>query len=373
MRKPPRSQLGLALVTTEDESELSTLPSPEDSDIELNMTPAIPDSEDEMVLDSPEPSPNLATESGLRDLEPELLKQKGYVFTLTNRLSEMQREVDELKHCDRAANSEQFDLRDQMSKLKSKLEAKERLTRDFEALKTDGLAFPKTSAKKEFELLYHNISDTSSLICDMSADDNLPEERSGFPQSVQTWAMQISGGWNALHRLDLVAIKSLMEGEDVKNEVISERAKWLSLLITRTLSCFLPSKSRDMNQRLSLNDAEKEMMNDLENTLSRALSIKMDLTLSVKRYKFVFFKPGTEFDADNMQGDGMKTDGTIPESQGIKLCLLPALFFLSVEKDDGGYQDVPSSFSMNYHESLTETNPDGLQSLVIVSKAVVLV
>ncbi|KAJ4267096.1 hypothetical protein NW762_003194 [Fusarium torreyae] len=119
----------------EDESELSTVPSPEGSDIELNLTPTIPDSEDEMSLDNPEPLQDPVTEPILREVEAELLKQKGYVFTLRNRLSEVQREVEDLRHCDRAANSEQFDLRQQISKLKSKLEAKKRLARDLQRWK----------------------------------------------------------------------------------------------------------------------------------------------------------------------------------------------------------------------------------------------
>lgn len=130
----------------------------------------------------------------LEALRTELLKEKARVFTLRSRLSETQREMDELHNSSQAANTGQYNFRQQISYLLGQLEAKDRLWQDTVAFRADTFSFSRDAIKPEYNLLYHGINEASSFICEMSPDEeDFPRQRSQYQQSAQTWAVKASG------------------------------------------------------------------------------------------------------------------------------------------------------------------------------------
>ncbi|KAF5611948.1 uncharacterized protein FSUBG_1975 [Fusarium subglutinans] len=178
------------------------------------------------------------------------------------------------------------------------------------------------------------------------------------------------GGWNALHRLDFMSIKSLFSDKDLKDRIFSEKSEWLSSLMLETLSYFLPLESRDITQRLSPSDPEEEAIGDVDITLQHALKFKINLLLSVKRLKYHFFRPGTVFDASKMEvGQSQAGDMTLL-GKAVKICLLPALFTIPEASNEikvGGELGL----SEHYSKALTEASYKETESLVLVEKAIV--
>ncbi|KAF4497401.1 hypothetical protein FAGAP_6423 [Fusarium agapanthi] len=178
------------------------------------------------------------------------------------------------------------------------------------------------------------------------------------------------GGWNALQRLDVISIKSLLSNKDLRNRIVSERSEWLSSLVVQALSCFLPLESRDMGRRLSHSDAEPETISDMKTTLKYALKFKIELLLSLKRLKYLFFRPGTVFDAEKMEVGQSQAGDTALLGQEVKICLFPALFTLQEASNEIGVGEE-SGRKANYSKALTEASEKEDKSLVLVEKAVV--
>jgi hypothetical protein len=445
-------------VKSEDESELSTIASPELSDIELELAPAIPDCQEDTMTVTSQAQSSSSLEVRLRQSKADLLNQKSYSVTLENRISELKRRNHDLEHCISLASSaqgnhgEETRLREVISSLKDKLDRERLLMKNYEVLEADRLGFLNTSLRAEYENLHSNIRDTSSMICHLSLDDTLPEQRTVFSHLANNWARRIGGrdlgsllghceaaqipkkvilvsllaagifelvleevfpaflaadsplldqyrkhietqskhtvlftlnpaccpeteltrpgGWNALQRLDVISIKSLVSDKLVMKGIISEKSNWLSSLMLQNLSCFLPLESRDITQRLSHNELETETISDMTSTLYHALKVKIELMLSVKRLKYLFFRPGTLFDAEKMEVVKSQAGDSALLSQEVKICLLPALFTMSEAGNESGVGDE-LSFSANYSKAVAEVMDEDIKSLVLVEKAIV--
>lgn len=445
-------------VKGEDESELSTIASLEVSDIEPELSPALPDSQEDTMTFSFQERLDSSLEKRLRQTEADLLKQTSYSLTLENRISELKRRNSDLEHSISLSGSaqgsygEETRLRDVISSLKDKLDRERLLTMNLQQLEADRLGFLNTSLGLEYEKLHSNSCDTSSTICHMSLDDTLPEQRTGFSHLANNWARRIGGrdlgsllghcesaqipkkvilasllaagifelvleevfpaflaadsplldqyrkhietqskqarppytqhclfprakitrpgGWNALQRLDFISIKSLVSDKHVKEGIISEKSKWLSNLMLQNLSYFLPLESRDITQRLPRNELEAEIISDMRSTLHHALKVKIELTLSVKRLKYLFFKPGTLFDSEKMELVKSQAGDSALLSGKVRICLLPALFTISDADNKGGVGEEPSLMA-NHSKALTEVMDKDDTFLVLVEKAVV--
>ncbi|KAF4977311.1 hypothetical protein FZEAL_6134 [Fusarium zealandicum] len=424
------------VVKGEEYSELSSVPCTDDSDLEL-ITLASPTKSSESELRSGEEGQALGETTNTRVTETEFLKQSASVFTLRNRLSEMQRELDEMHESSQAARGNRFDLWQQISHLRGQLEAKDRLWQDTVAFETQSLAFSKTPIKRDYDLLYHKINETCSFICDMSLTEALPEQDGEFHPSAETWALKAANckldrlvshsqaeaipkeklfaslvaagifelvfepvvpdilalespllhqyrrhiltkdGQQALHRLDFVALKSLTLEKHFTTEVIPEKARSLAEFMVRILCFFLPKENQDINHRPLHYHQEILAAECLEKVISQALLLKVQLALSMKRLGFRFFKPGEPFDATCMQSDSSRSAGFVEDPDGpqdsVKLCLLPALYVLPAGVDDQEHEDSVMHFSANYNKYLTEVGVEDAGSLFLVVKSSVMV
>ncbi|EWY80696.1 hypothetical protein FOYG_16625 [Fusarium oxysporum NRRL 32931] len=420
-------------VKSEAESELSTIASPELADMELQLAPTIPDSQEYTMTVISQTRSNSPTEVRLRQSEADLLKQKSYSMTLENRISELERINNDLKHCNRSAQGNhgvEIRLREEISRYKIRLEREGLLMKNYKELEADRLGFLNTSLRADYGKLHSNIRDTSSRICRLSSDDTLPEQRTGFSQLADNWARRIGrpdlsslldhcetaqipkkvilaallaagifelvleqvfptflaadsplldqyrkhieteSGWNALQRLDIISIKSLVSDQHVKKRILSERSNRLSSLMLQNLSCFLPLESRDITQRSRHNDLETDIINDTSTTLYHAVGVKIELMLSVKRLKYLFFKPGALFDAEKMEVVESQVGDTALLGQEVKTCVLPALFTISEADHETGVKEE-LGFRASYSKALAEVRGEDLKSLVLVEKAIV--
>ncbi|KAM5345066.1 hypothetical protein ACJ41O_010928 [Fusarium nematophilum] len=278
----------------------------------------------------------------LEDLRTELLKEKARVFTLRSRLSETQREMNELHNSSQATSTGEYNFRQQISYLLGQLEAKDRLWQDTVAFRADTLSFSREAIKLEYDLLYHGVNEASSFICEMNPDEeDFPQQKSQYHQSAQTWAVKASGwrlerllsysheegilkeklfaslatagvfelifepvfpdilalespllhqyrkhirtkdGRQALHELDRMALKSLTSEEHFTSEVLPERAKSLAEFMMRILQLFLPPESQDVDRR---HQQEISGAGSLETVLTQALRLKLHFALSKGRY-----------------------------------------------------------------------------------------
>ena len=179
------------------------------------------------------------------------------------------------------------------------------------------------------------------------------------------------GGWNALQRLDVISLKSLLSDKDVEKGIISEKSKWLSSLMLQNLSCFLPLESRDITQRSPRNELETDTISDMGVTLRHALKVKIELMLSVKQLKYLFFRSGTLFDAEKMEVVPSQAGDFAPLNQEVKICLLPALFTMPEAGNESGIGGEESSFRANYSRALAEVTDEDLECLVLVENAIV--
>ncbi|RYC79847.1 hypothetical protein BFJ63_vAg17268 [Fusarium oxysporum f. sp. narcissi] len=327
-------------------------------------------------------------------------------------------------------HGEEARLRQVISSLKDRLERERLLTKNYEELEADRLGFINTSLLVQYDNLHSNIRDTSSAICHLSRDDTLPEQRTGFSHLANNWAKRIGGcdlgsllchceaaqipkkvilvclmaagifelvlekvfpeflaadsplldqyrkhmesqsRCKALRRLDSISIKSLLSDKDVKKAIISEKSKWLSSLMLQNLSCFLPLESRDITQRSPHDERETEIIGGMRSTLYHALTVKIELMLSVKRFRYLFFRPGTLFDAERMEVVKSQAGDSALLSQEVKICLLPAFFTISEAGNESGVGEE-SSFRVNYSKALAEVIDEDIESLVLVEKAIV--
>ncbi|RKK76787.1 hypothetical protein BFJ69_g6736 [Fusarium oxysporum] len=422
-------------VKSESGSELSSIPSPVSLDTELNFGLAIPDSRQGTTSDRAQTPLTSSELASLRKAEAELLRQKGRVVSLIGQVSKLQYELDDLlaRQRTRETGSEQATLRTTIFNLKQKAGARDHLLSCFKALKTDNVAFAGTSFKQECNGLYLDLDDTGASICNLSPNDNLPEQPSEFSELLNSWARRLSGrdmsgllnhaqkvkipknkllacllavgifqlvfepafpeilciespllhqyrnliatsaGTKILRTLDLAATQSLFANLHVKEELISDKSSSLCALILSSLNCFMPPASYDMTERspVSLSEREETLVIEMESILSRALSIKLELALSAKRFQYRFFQPGSPFDSELMQYDisNAARDLTMSNKE-IKVCIFPAIFSVE-EQVDELEEDVRNYFEENYN-SVTEARPDELKSLILIAKARVL-
>ncbi|PCD21947.1 hypothetical protein AU210_015750 [Fusarium oxysporum f. sp. radicis-cucumerinum] len=423
-------------VKSENGSVRRTIASSELSDIEPELAPAIPDSQEDTMTVISQLQSNSSTEVRLRQSEADLLKQKSYSVTLENRISELKRRNSDLEHCISLASSaqgnhrEETRLRQVISSLQDKLDRERLLTKTYDDLEADRLGFLNTSLQAEYGNLHSNIRDTSSAICHLSRDDTIPEQRTGFSHSVNNWATRIGGcdlgsllyhceaaqipkkvilvsllavgifelalekvfpdflaadsplldqyrkhietqgGWKGLRLLDVISIKSLLSDKHVKKANLSQKSEWLSCLMLQNLSCFLPLESRDITQRSPHDERETEIIGGMRSTLYHALTVKIELMLSVKRFKYLFFRPGTLFDAEKMEVVKSQAGDSALLSQEVKICLLPAFFTISEAGNESGVGEE-SNFRANYSKALAEVIDEDIESLVLVEKAIV--
>ncbi|EXK25566.1 hypothetical protein FOMG_17785 [Fusarium oxysporum f. sp. melonis 26406] len=402
--------------------------------MELTFGIAIPDSRQGTMSDRAQTPPTSSELASLRKAEAELLKQKGRVVSLIVEVSKLQYELDDLlaRQRTRATGSEQAALRTTIFNLKQKVDARDNLLDCFEALETDNIAFAVTSFKQECNGLYLNLDDTGASICDLSPNDDLPGQQSEFSELSHSWARQLSGtdmsgllnhaqnvkipknkllacllavgtfqlvfepafpkifciesplfqqyrnliatsaGTKILRTLDLAATQSLLTNLAVKEELISDKSSWLCTLMLTSLNCFMPSASHDVAERtpVGLSKKEETLVIDLKSNLSQALNIKLELALSVKRFQYRFFQPGSPFDSELMEYDISHARDLAMSSKGIKLCMFPAIFSVE-EQVDEVQKDVGNDLEENYND-ITEARSDDLKSLKVVAKARVL-
>ncbi|TXC03787.1 hypothetical protein FocTR4_00002141 [Fusarium oxysporum f. sp. cubense] len=351
----------------------STIASPELLDIELQLAPAIPDSqEDTMTVISQERS-NSSMDVRLSQSEADLLKQKSYSVTLENRISELKRRNDDLEHCISLASSaqgnheEETRLREVISSLKNKLDREQLLTKNYRELEADRLGFLNTSLRAEYGNMHSNIRDTSSMICHLSLDDTLPEQRTGFAYLANNWARRIGGH-------DLGSLLGHCESEQIPKRFILVSllaAGIFELVLEEVFPAFLAADSPLLDQyRKHIETQKTETISDMRSTLHHALKLKIELMLSVKRLKYLFFRPGTLFDAGKMDVVKSQAGDTALLGQEVKICLLPALFTIPEAGNETGVEEE-SGFKANYNKALVEATDEDIESLVLVEKAIV--
>jgi hypothetical protein len=119
-------------------------------------------------------------------------------------------------------------------------------------------------------------------------------------------------------------------------------------------------------------EEETLVIRDLEETLFQALSLKVDLTLCARQYKFLFFKPGSKFDFKTMQADDSVQEDLAVNGKAIKLCIVPAIYHVPARLQDERSKDITFRISRHYNEKMMEATLDEIESLVLVGKAVVL-
>ncbi|KAF5704612.1 hypothetical protein FMUND_12418 [Fusarium mundagurra] len=355
-----------------EQSELSTIASSELSSMEPQPVPVIPDSQDDAMSVDSQAGSNSPMEVRLRKSEADLLKHKSYSVTLENRISELERRNHDLEHCIRLASSaqgnhgEETRLREVISSLKDKLERERLLMKNYEDLEADRLGFLNTSLRVEYENLHSNIRDTSSTICHLSLDDALPEQRTGFSDLANNWAKRVGGQ-------DLGSLLGYCEAEQVPKKVILASqltAGIFELVLEEVFPAFLAADSPLLDQyRKHIETQKTETISDMRSTLHHALKFKIELMLSVKRLKYLFFRPGTQFDTEKMEVGQSQAGETALLSQEVKTCLLPALFTVSEANKETGVEET--SFSASYSKALTEVTDEDTESLVLVEKAIV--
>ncbi|SCB65988.1 unnamed protein product [Fusarium graminearum] len=181
-----------------------------------------------------------------------------------------------------------------------------------------------------------------------------------------------------LQKFDLVATKSLLCKSDLRKHLMSEKTSSLCDLVLQSLDSFIPPGVHDIANRLStdrsprgLSEEEDKVVTDLENDLSRALSIKLELRLSLRRFKYFFFKPGTPFDPEMMECDLLQSRPPAAELNGLKICLFPALFSIP-ERTEETQEDMWKHSRASSYGHLTEAKFGELKSLGLITKARVL-
>ncbi|KLO86456.1 Uncharacterized protein LW93_11232 [Fusarium fujikuroi] len=134
----------------------------------------------------------------------------------------------------------------------------------------------------------------------------------------------------------------------------------------------LEERNRDLEDciRLASSAQETEIIQDMRNTLHHAFNVKIELMLSVKRLKHLFFKPGTLFDGKKMEVVKSQARDSALLGQEVQICLLPALFAASEGTDETG-DGEETSLSASYRQALPGVTDEDIESLVLVEKAIV--
>ncbi|EGU80189.1 hypothetical protein FOXB_09300 [Fusarium oxysporum f. sp. conglutinans Fo5176] len=284
--------------------------------------------------------------ASLRKADAELLKQKGRVVSLIVEVSKLQYELDDLlaRQRTRATGSEQAALRTTIFNLKQKVDARDNLLDCFEALETDNIAFAVTSFKQECNGLYLNLDDT-----DMSGLLN-------HAQNVKIPKNKLLACLLAVGTFQLVFEPAFPKILCIESPLFQQ---YRNLIATSAGTKILRTLDLAATQSLLTNLAVKEEL----------ISDKK-LALSVKRFQYRFFQPGSPFDSELMEYDISHARDLAMSSKGIKLCMFPAIFSVE-EQVDEVQKDVGNDFEENYND-ITEARSDDLKSLKVVAKARVL-
>lgn len=192
-----------------------------------------------------------------------------------------------------------------------------------------------------------------------------------------------------MHQYDLFALKSLTSEEHFTTQLIPEKAKSLAGSILQSLRFFLPLESQDIHQRPLEHDIELLAARVLAQTVTQALHLKVNLTLSVRRFTFIFFKPSSPFDPSIMKkdsyhsGKSSKSNQKMPgnpadqtesdKSERVRLCILPALYALPEPEDNDESEDLALQSRTSYSRCMEEAISEDLGSLTLVARAIVLV
>lgn len=155
------------------------------------------------------PASGLALDSRVDSeiLHAELLHYKGSVFSLRNRLSEVERELEELQNCMQATSGTEFVLKQQVYHLRARLESTHLLSCQVDAYNTECLGLSSSDTSKEYDNLLSNISENYSFIrqpnadmnSDMDADEVIPEPSGDFCHAAESWSIKASS--RRLHQL----------------------------------------------------------------------------------------------------------------------------------------------------------------------------
>ncbi|KAJ3547140.1 hypothetical protein NM208_g1669 [Fusarium decemcellulare] len=266
----------------------------------------------------PSPTPEQLPDT-INPQEDELLKLKSENFRMTHELLEKRREIDELRG--HAHN----------------------------VLKDTALAALLAAAILELEA--H--PDTWQV---------LPLKLSEYIATDQS----IPEGPQRLRHLDITTLESVVPEEAIMKGLTPPNVNSLAEFILRTLRFFLPPESQDIGLR-PLHDHEMNASKSLDNTLSEALSLRLQLAKSTTHLKFFFFKPDTSFNPETMRLQDRPSASNLP----VKLCLLPALFVRSVDEDTEALEDAISGSDPNYNRYLKKACEEDLESLSLLAKAVV--
>jgi hypothetical protein len=201
---------------SEDDSELSSAMSSDEFDLHPLIWPNSVRESGEIVSSGTETNQVSGELKRLRALEKDHLAD---IFTLRNRMSKMQREIDEMHHRERAAKPEQFELQEENWVLRQQVDAKDLLLLQFKGREMSRPDLHGASVTLECGLLYHEIDDACKFICDMDPNEDLAEVQGDFYQSAQTWSLKISG-W------DMERLLRHCRSEDIAKD------KLLSALVT---------------------------------------------------------------------------------------------------------------------------------------------
>ncbi|KAF4339126.1 hypothetical protein FBEOM_6946 [Fusarium beomiforme] len=365
-------------------------------------------------------------EAELDALRAELGRFTGREITLMNHISKLADEKRKREERDRIKDSDATNLRNTISRLQMRVESQDILIKDFEALQTDTLTLSGSSFDRGCIALFEDVStEISNFICNLTSTDDLPERRGEFLPLSHSWAnmmcgfnmnklfvcalefevpkrrllaslltagiinvvfestfpemlavesplfteyqriIKCSAGSEIARNIELSAKKNIFHNDNIREDDVSRRAKWLCNIVLQSLDVFIPPDSRDMIERSpnKLSADEGLALSTLERGLSKALTIKLDLELSLTQYKYLFFTPGLLFDEEIM-----KCDGLTQPAKRIKVCITPALFSVPREVEE----QEENSCVVSSRGVLAEARFSELKSLVLIAKAKVL-
>ncbi|KAG8673135.1 hypothetical protein FPOAC1_006439 [Fusarium poae] len=174
------------------------------------------------------------------------------------------------------------------------------------------------------------------------------------------------GGSTSLRNADFLMFSQLIEDE--KGEIIDKGTKEIADRIVKGL------QQQQRLQQPGGTQKDDQLMykpveaSDFMSVLEKALTLKLDLTASMSRLKFIYFTPEEHFDDLYMTRCRGSDHGTFK----IKACIFPALFLepRRDEADDSG--DYVLQHSADYNTYFTELVGEILSPSALVAKAMVL-
>ncbi|KAF4463870.1 hypothetical protein FALBO_9307 [Fusarium albosuccineum] len=332
----------------EESNEPAHSPLPLDDAVQAEVDATCPNPTPEQLHDTTNPQ------------EDELLKLKSENFRMTHELLEKRREIDELRRCDDAQGVGEPQLRKTISYLKGQLD----LQRQLPEIPQDGTQNLRRLGKK-IENGYRALDRSIQGAC----EEAHPDKWQVFPLTLSEYIAtdwSIPEGPQKLRHLDITTLESIVPEEAIMKGLTPPNVNSLAEFILRTLRFFLPPKSQNIGLRPS-HDHEMNASKSLDNTLSEALSLRLQLAKSTTHVKFFFFKPDAPFNPETMRLQDRPRASNLP----VRLCLLPALFVRSVDEDTEALEDAISGSDPNHNRYLKEAREEDLESLSLLAKAVV--